>query len=247
MKNKEKEKLVREEALKLLENESNGLRFSELSKKISEKYPNLKLKEIQWKIYNLDRIYPDKVYKPARGLFRHTKFREISLIEKTEDSQKMAKNEEIFYKPFADWLINEMEEATRAIALGGNKFKDKWGTPDVIGIKESKRGDIIQIPTEVISAEIKVDSDKLIIAFGQACSYKLFSHKVYLVVPKNSSEEDLSRLDSLCLINGIGLVLIDTTDPRNPKFEIRVRPVKHEPDIFYANRYLELIKNELFK
>src|SRR6266849_6634974 len=52
--------------------------------------------------------------------------------------------EEDFYQPFADWLVNEMEECTKAIVLGGNRFRDKWGTPDVIGKRESKRSDIIQ-------------------------------------------------------------------------------------------------------
>jgi hypothetical protein len=32
--------------------------------------------------------------------------------------------------------------------LGGSRFKDKWGTPDVIGIREPKKSDIIQYPTE---------------------------------------------------------------------------------------------------
>jgi hypothetical protein len=28
------------------------------------------------------------------------------------------------------WLVNEVEECSAAIALGGNRFKDKWQTPD---------------------------------------------------------------------------------------------------------------------
>ena len=56
------------------------------------------------------------------------------------------------------WSKNELEECTKAIPLGGNKFKDKWGTPDVIGIRKSKAGDILQMPTEIVSAEIKLDA-----------------------------------------------------------------------------------------
>ena len=151
-----------------------------------------------------------------------------------------------FYLPFADWLKTELEECTRSTPLGGNKFKDKWGTPDVIGIRESPRSDPIKFPTEIVSAEIKVDTRDLITAFGQACSYKLFSHKCYIVIPKNSSQEDISRLDALCLIFGIGLVLFDNNNVEDPKFEIRVRPVKQEPDMFYVNKYVKLIEKELF-
>jgi hypothetical protein len=36
-----------------------------------------------------------------------------------------------------------LEECTKAIQLGGNTFKDKWGTPDVIGKRESRKSDKI--------------------------------------------------------------------------------------------------------
>lgn len=87
--------------------------------------------------------------------------------------------EDDFYEPFSAWLQNEIEDVTHAISLGGNRFKGKWGTPDVIGKKESKRSDIIQSPVEIVSAEIKTDTNQLITAFGQVCAYKLFSHKCF--------------------------------------------------------------------
>jgi len=120
------------------------------------------------------------------------------------------------------------------------------GTPDVIGKRESKRSDIIKRPTEIVSAEIKLDSFQLVTAFGQACAYKLFSHKSYLVVPRQSSDEERDRIDSLCQIFGIGLVFFDAINPTAPNFEIRVRPSRHEPDLFYTNKYIALIENELF-
>ena len=135
---------------------------------------------------------------------------------------------------------------THAISLGGNKFKDKWGTPDVIGKRESKRSDIIQGATEIVSAEIKTETYQLVTAFGQACAYKLFSHKVYLVVPKQASNEEISRLDSLCLIFGIGLVTFDADTPAAPDFRIQTRPARHEPDLYYTNKYMLLIEKELF-
>ncbi|MGB9797304.1 MAG: hypothetical protein ACPLSK_01670, partial [bacterium] len=89
-----------------------------------------------------------------------------------------------FYQPFADYLVNDLEECTKAVPLGGNKFGDKWGTPDVIGVYKFSEFDPVKPPIEVVSVEIKVDTSQLITAFGQACAYKLFSHKVYLVIPK---------------------------------------------------------------
>ena len=45
------------------------------------------------------------------------------------------------------------DRCTRAIPLGGNLFRDKWGTPDVIGKRESRISDIVKMPTEIVSAE----------------------------------------------------------------------------------------------
>jgi hypothetical protein len=161
--------------------------------------------------------------------------------------QALAKiKEEDFYAPFADWLKNEIEDVTHAISLGGNAFRDKWGTPDVIGKKESKRSDVIKGSTEIVSAEIKTDAAQLITAFGQACAYKLFSHKAYLVVPRQAADDEISRLDSLCQIFGIGLVKFDANSPSAPDFDIVTRAARHEPDLFYTNKYMALIEKELF-
>ena len=154
--------------------------------------------------------------------------------------------EQDFYYPFAEWIKHDLGECTKAIPLGGNKFKNKWGTPDVIGIRRSRHSDVIQIAPEIVSAEIKIDSSSLIIAFGQACSYKLFSHKSYIVIPIESSEEDIARLDALCRIFGIGLILFNSQAPKNPRFQIRARATKHEPDILYVNRNIRLVEQELF-
>jgi hypothetical protein len=142
--------------------------------------------------------------------------------------------------------VNELEECTKAIPVGGSSFKDKWGTPDVIGVREPRKSDIIRLPTEIVSAEIKIDTNGLITAFGQACAYRLFSHKSYIVVPVDSPEDDLARLDTLARIFGIGLILFNTKDPADPDYEIRVRASKHEPDMFYVNKYMKLIEDDLF-
>jgi len=226
-----------------------GVRYSELVRKIHDKLPEIPVNTIHGTVWHLETRVPKEVYKPARGLFRHAIFAEVeSVKDEQKPTPKVGKVEEgDFYKPFADWLVNELEECTKAIPLGGNRFRDKWGTPDVIGKREPLRSDIVKAPTEIVSAEIKTDTKDLITAFGQACSYKLFSHKSYIVVPRISSDDDISKLDALCLIFGIGLVLFDSANRDEPQFEIRVRPIKHEPDMFYVNKCMKLIEKELFE
>jgi hypothetical protein len=74
---------------------------------------------------------------------------------------------------FPEIPVNTIHGIIWKIPFGGNKFRDKWGTPDVIGKREPRRSDIVKAPTEIVSAEIKADTKDLITAFGQACSYKL--------------------------------------------------------------------------
>jgi len=239
---------ILEKVVELLKTEPHGIRYSDLVRRTHEALPHIPKNTIHGTIWNLEVKAPDRVFKPARGLYLHPQYRdsEPSGAGPAKEPPKSKAKESDFYEPFADWIVNELEECTKAIPVGGNAFKDKWGTPDVIGIREPRKSDIVKLPTEILSAEIKLDSTNLITAFGQACSYRLFSHKSYIVVPSASPEDDVARLDTLARIFGIGLILFNADDPRVPRFEIRVRATKHEPDMFYVNRSMKLIEDDLF-
>ena len=150
--------------------------------------------------------------------------------------------EEAYYEPFANWLKGEngLNECTEAVALGGKCLNQKWGTPDVIGIYRPSPEDVIQFLPELISAEIKTNSQKPITAFGQAIAYRLFSTTVYLVEPRRMSREDRDRIEALCLLFGIGLIQFNL-DPQKPKFEIRVRAQSLNPDTFYVNEFIRTL------
>lgn len=241
-----KKEQICNKAVELLAGEPRGLRFAELMRRLKNELPDIK--GFRATIPNLHVLRPEEICKPAKGLFRHTRFRDnetetdIKLAEAT--TNKVAEHE--FYTSFAEYLVDELEECTRAIPLGGNCFKDKWGTPDIVGVLCPRQSDILKFSAEIVSAEVKVDANALITAFGQACSYRLFSHKVYLVIPASASESDLARLDALCRVFGLGFILFDAQNPEEPNYQIRVRATKHEPDMFYANRNLKVIEDQLF-
>ena len=77
----------------------------------------------------------------------------------------------------------------RPLALDG--ISRTKGPPDIVGIREPKKSDIVKFPTEIVSAEVKIDPVGLITAFGQACAYRLFSHKSYIVVPDDSDRKSV--------------------------------------------------------
>lgn len=211
-------KRIIQKARELLLTEEKGLRYSILVRRVKEGLPDVNLGTIHGNIWNLETRLPEEIYKPARGVFRHVRFKETEPTEVSiiPEPTLIKIAEEQFYEPFADWIVNELEECTRAISLGGNIFRDRWGTPDIVGIRKPAESDIIKPPIEVISAELKLDTGGLITAFGQACSYKLFSHKSYIVIPSQSSEDDIARLDALGLFSESGSSYSTPVTPPSP-------------------------------
>jgi hypothetical protein len=222
-----------------------GVRYAELIKKLHKVLPDIPVNTLHGTLWGVRQdIVKGKINDIAlveKGLYALTKYTKGG---KPQPKPKI--KEEEFYKPFAEYLVNDLEECTKAIPLGGNKFGDKWGTPDVLGVYKFFEADPIKPPLEIVSAEIKTDVNQLITAFGQACAYKLFSHKVYLVIPKHA-EQEISRLESLCFRFSIGLILFDPTSCENPDFTIRTRAGKNEPDYFYVNKYIKMLSDEEIK
>jgi hypothetical protein len=240
----QREKIVNK-TKEVLEQSQDGVKYFELVTKVKEKLPEIELDRVKWEVWWwLSR--DESVARPERGLYILKKYlgERIDRKPKPVDQQVSVTDEALFYKPFADYLVSDLGECTKAIPLGGSRFEDRWGTPDVIGVYKFSETDPVRPPIEIVSAEIKIDSNQLITAFGQACAYKLFSHKVYLVIP-NEAAKDVSRVESLCLKFGLGLILFNKTNPEKPNFEIRARAVKSEPDYFYVNEYLKRLGEDL--
>jgi len=224
------------------------LERSTLVEETIRKYPNFNRNTVQSAIAGLTK--DKKIFQQERGLW--TLAIEPSKIVDEEKATKIPlsneeKNEEKFYQPFADWLVNETGECNHVAVLGGKVLKDKWGTPDVIGYyreEDNARYRQNEI-TSFVSAEIKINPNSPVEAFGQACAYLLFSHKVYLVLPDSISDSDKVRSEKLCSIVGLGLVLFNPKDHNFPDFKIRQRPILREPDATNLNKKI-LMNNEIY-
>lgn len=228
----------------VLAGDSDGLRFTELINRVCDLDSSLNRNTMRWILSQLNE--QGDLEKTPEGFYRLAGLEDVQVREPQPPVVSPGSKESDFYEPFAEWLVDDRGECTHAVSLGGNKFGGKWGTPDVIGKNESRRSDIIQFPIEIVSAEIKLDSNQLITAFGQSCAYCLFSHKSYLVAPQNSRKKDIERLESLSQVFGIGLVLFDSLNANAPNFSICVRAKRQEPDRTYVNSYVKKIEKELF-
>ncbi len=59
-------------------------------------------------------------------------------------------------------------------------------------------------------------------------------------MPRTIPLEEYGRLESLCLLFGIGLVLFEP-DAEQPDFEIRVRAQRYYPDMYYVNEFADRV------
>ena len=66
---------INDKAIELLEKYPEGVRWSEMLKLIQEEYPEFHPKTINGCVWKLTEKYPDKVYKPEKGLFRLVKYK----------------------------------------------------------------------------------------------------------------------------------------------------------------------------
>ena len=105
-----REKII-SKAVEILESLPEGIRYSELVRRIQQEFPDIPINTIHGTIWNLEVRVLEQVYKPARGLFCHTKFRDVQVAEVEHQVPAGIERvrEEDFYQPFADWLVKELE------------------------------------------------------------------------------------------------------------------------------------------
>jgi hypothetical protein len=233
---------IKDLAKDIIRKNEGGIRYSELVKEIRKDHPETIINTISGSIWNLDAQFPNEIVKPSRGLYaivRDTTERQPTELASRQKNGRAT--EEDFYEPFADWLKSDLDEVAVATDLGGAGLQKKWGTPDVVGVYKPLASNLIKFPLEIVSAEIKIDPNQSVVAFGQAVAYRLFSSKTYIVMPRSITEEDLSRLEALCVVNGVGLVTFELNS-EEPEFSIRVRAQRFPPDMFYVNEFADRLR-----
>lgn len=237
---------IRALAKRIISDNPGGIRYSKLVQEIAAQSPETPQNTIHGAVWNLDTIFPNEIIKPVRGLFRSASAAATGdAVVAPPETQVTATGQRVresdFYESFAEWLKNDLDEVTDVAPLGGAGLRTKWGTPDVIGVYKPLASNLIKFPVEIVSAEVKIDPQAPVVAFGQAVAYRLFSAKTFIAMPTTMAEEDESRLEALCMLFGVGLVLFDV-DPKAPNFSIRVRAQRFSPDMFYVNEFADRLR-----
>ncbi|HNQ23353.1 MAG TPA: hypothetical protein PKK06_09695 [Phycisphaerae bacterium] len=232
-------KEIRDLGRQIVGDHPNGIRYNDLAKSIVDANPETPINTVYGAVFDLAARFPQDIAKPSRGLFMPAGARAFVPDTTTASVAPSAKVcEQDFYEPFANWLMNELDEVTVALPLGGAALGKKWGTPDVVGVYKPLASDRIKFAPEIVAAELKIDPQQPVVAFGQAAAYRLFASKSYVVVPNAVSLDDYNRLEALCMLFGIGLARFNP-DKEHPNFEIRVRAQRFSPDMFYVNEFAD--------
>ena len=239
--------------MSVLEAHPKGIRWMELMRAVEEDAPETPHNSVHGSLHHLLTTRTSEIIKVARGTYQLAKYAIQDTVPATAQEQAAdatpvkaetpgaeALTEQDFYESFAEWLV-DCDEATVAVKLGGNGLGGKCGTPDVMGVLRPRAQDIFKFEPQIVTAEIKAVPNQPVVAFGQAVAYRLFSHKSYIVVPKQTSSDDMNRLTSLCSLHGVGLVTF-TLDKAQPDYTVIVLPALAAPDMFYVNSMLDRLK-----
>jgi hypothetical protein len=222
-------------AKEIIKSRPGGIRYTELKEEVVRLLPGVNPLTVGGRLPKLPEDFPDEISKPERGLF-------VWIGAQVPTPMPALQNESDYYGPFAEWLKDDLEEVTSAVELGGSAIRGKWGTPDVVGVLRPKTSDLVKFHPEIVAVEIKIDPSQSVVAFGQAVAYRLFSSKSYVVMPGSILADDLIRLESLCVLFGVGLAIFDPAR-QDPEFRIRVRALRNVPDMYYVNEFAERLKS----
>jgi hypothetical protein len=130
---------IKNRAKEIIAANPGGVRYSVLVNKICTDYPETPKNTVAGSVWNLEEVFPTEITKPSRGLFTPINAGSTDQAAPLGETEQVAPTgvkiyEYEFYRPFADWLKNDLDEVTEVSALGGAGIKSKWGTPDVIGV-----------------------------------------------------------------------------------------------------------------
>ena len=148
---------IRDLGLEIISQHPGGIHYGELVKRIAAAHPETPTNTIHGSVWDLATRFPETVVKPSRGLYKPASA-DVAGEQVPVTTPKV--KEEDFYRPFAEYLKNDLDEVTTVASLGGSVLKTKWGTPDVVGVYKSLASNLIKFQPEIVAAEIKSDPQR---------------------------------------------------------------------------------------
>lgn len=241
-------KQVLEKSLEILENHPGGIQARYLVKELKEKYfPNVPEVSIRTALIRV-LILHTQVEKLTNGYYILKKYlygQSPESLPNSDDFRKITSkfNDRLICVLFTDFLINELKEATTAYNLCGKKPKREWFIPDILGINRFSNNLVNNQEIEIISIALSCDIGHLAFAVGRTVSYKIFSHRIYILVPSEveNNEGKMNWLEIMTKKFGIGVVFYKKEN-HQVDFKVIIKPKTGTPDPSYVADYLQSVK-----
>jgi len=118
-------KQIRELGRNIILKNPDGIRFADIVGQILAEFPGANKTTVVAQVANhLVPAYLTEITKPSRGLYKPLLGDTQNLpISMSTPAATGFQREEDVYEPFAQWLKNDIEEATEAVSLGGVLFQ----------------------------------------------------------------------------------------------------------------------------
>lgn len=132
---------IRRLAREIVRDTPGGIRYTPLVRRIHADHPETPINTIHGGVWDLHRQFANEIAKPSRGVYvwiPATAAATPGEPAPASPTPVAGPREQDFYEPFKDYLKDDLEEATRAVVLGGAGLGEKWGTPDVIGVYKAR-------------------------------------------------------------------------------------------------------------
>lgn len=139
---------------------------------------------------------------------------------------------------FANFLVNNLKEASKTWVFYEHKYDDGIFLPEVLGINPFDFQNFDPRDVEITSACASLDIVDIPFILGKAMGYKIFSHRVYIVLPDRIEkfEDKMKLLENFCMKFGIGLVYFNIS--RRSEFFVRIKAVRIMPEPYFVNEYI---------
>ncbi len=243
-------------AIEVLKSNPNGIRYSDLARKIQEELSNIPINTIYGTIWNLEIRVPNEVYKPARGLFRHIIFREEEISEekrklppevtknKVKASRKKAATqfEEKIKQFLLDLEFNDVDGARDDFLINGVQVDVCGGWENALLVIECKtKQKLGEKNLRSAISEFRGKIPLLERGFKKHPNYSKYNFFKYIIVTKNIKVRKLDyefakQRPSIYIWNEDFLVYYSNLYSYIKPYakydllgEMRVRPVQQQP------------------
>jgi hypothetical protein len=242
--------LIVNEVVAILDFEPDGMKAADLVKEVKSRVNDISESNIKTYLPILAQS-SDIISKLRRGTYILSKYVDADDVSEAFDDNDNGENETLYfsekklYESISDYCKEFLYECSSTVILKDYRLFSGFFAPDIVGtlIHQKELRSLSRV--EIVSFEVVLDMDDLMIALGRALFYKAFSHRVYLFIPKAEWRKAYAWLDTTMINAGIGLGMYERNNTGGYDFALRVRATKGDPNHTEIDRFIQALSPDI--